>query len=175
MWSRCREITRDYAGSWEGREPGCYHLRSKGQFLFLKRSTNFLPRARARLTRCPEVGTRGIETLISLSSLPPVSCQDFPLTKSKPRLEGIEPLMSSIQVSQPGERKGGVGRRMDLLVHMQAIWHVLKLTTETFILGTSLVAQWLRIRLPMQGTRVRALVWEDSTCCGATKPVRHNY
>ena len=27
----------------------------------------------------------------------------------------------------------------------------------------------------MQGTRVRALVWEDSTCRGATKPVRHNY
>ena len=25
------------------------------------------------------------------------------------------------------------------------------------------------------GTRVRALVWEDPTCCGATKPVRHNY
>ena len=40
---------------------------------------------------------------------------------------------------------------------------------------TSLVAQWLRIRLPMQGTRVRALVREDPTCCGATKPVRHNY
>ena len=42
-------------------------------------------------------------------------------------------------------------------------------------LGTSLVAQWLRIRLPMQGTRVRALVREDPTCRGATKPVRHNY
>ena len=41
--------------------------------------------------------------------------------------------------------------------------------------GTSLVAQWLRIRLPMQGTRVRALVREDPTCRGATKPVRHNY
>ena len=39
----------------------------------------------------------------------------------------------------------------------------------------SLVAQWLKIRLPMQGTRVRALVREDPTCCGATKPVRHNY
>ena len=39
----------------------------------------------------------------------------------------------------------------------------------------SLVAQWLRIRLPMQGTRVRALVQEDPTCCRATKPVRHNY
>ena len=42
-------------------------------------------------------------------------------------------------------------------------------------LGTSLVAQWLRIRLPMQGTRVRALVREDPTCRGATKPMRHNY
>ena len=41
--------------------------------------------------------------------------------------------------------------------------------------GASLVAQWLRIRLPMQGTQVRALVWEDPTCRGATKPVRHNY
>ena len=41
--------------------------------------------------------------------------------------------------------------------------------------GTSLVAQWLRIRLPMLGTRVRALVREDPTCHRATKPVRHNY
>ena len=40
---------------------------------------------------------------------------------------------------------------------------------------TSLVAQWLRIRLPMQGTWVRALVWEDPTCHGATKLVHHNY
>ena len=42
-------------------------------------------------------------------------------------------------------------------------------------LRTSLVMQWLRICLPMQGTEVRALVWEDPTCCGATKPMRHNY
>ena len=40
---------------------------------------------------------------------------------------------------------------------------------------TSLVVQWLRIRLPMQGTRVRALVWEDPTCRRATKPMCHNY
>ena len=39
----------------------------------------------------------------------------------------------------------------------------------------SLVAQWLRIRLPMQGTRVRALVPEDPTCPGAAGPVSHNY
>ena len=39
----------------------------------------------------------------------------------------------------------------------------------------SLVAQWLRICLPVQGTRVRALVWEDPTCRGATGSVSHNY
>ena len=39
----------------------------------------------------------------------------------------------------------------------------------------SLVAQWLRICLPMQGTRVRALVWDDPACHGATRPVSHNY
>ncbi|XP_054939417.1 transmembrane protein 222-like isoform X1 [Physeter macrocephalus] len=40
---------------------------------------------------------------------------------------------------------------------------------------TSLVAQWLRICLPVQGTQVRSLVLEDTTCRGATKPLRHNY
>ena len=42
-------------------------------------------------------------------------------------------------------------------------------------LGTSLVAQWLRIHLPMQGTQVQALVWEDARGHEATKPVHHNY
>ena len=41
--------------------------------------------------------------------------------------------------------------------------------------GTSLVVQWLRIPLPMQGTRVRVLVWEDPACLGVTKPMCHNY
>ena len=45
---------------------------------------------------------------------------------------------------------------------------------QNHVKGTSLVAQWLRIRLPMQGTRVRALAQEDPTCREATKPVRHN-
>ena len=41
--------------------------------------------------------------------------------------------------------------------------------------GASLVAQWLRICLLMQGTRVPALAWEDPTCRRATRPVSHNY
>ena len=47
--------------------------------------------------------------------------------------------------------------------------------TQKGLSGASLVAQWLRICLPMQGTRVRALVWEDPTYRGATGPVSHNY
>ena len=43
------------------------------------------------------------------------------------------------------------------------------------MLRNNLVALWLRIHLPMQGTRVRALVGEDPTCRGAAKPVCHNY
>ena len=52
--------------------------------------------------------------------------------------------------------------------------------SNTFLLKkinvvASLVVQWLRLRLPMQGTWVQALVREDSTCRRATKPVHHNY
>ena len=41
--------------------------------------------------------------------------------------------------------------------------------------GASLVVQWLRVLLPMQGTQVRALGQEDPTCHGAAKPASHNY
>ena len=37
-------------------------------------------------------------------------------------------------------------------------------------MGLPWLAQWLSIRLPMQGTQVRALVWEDPTCHGARAP-----
>ena len=40
--------------------------------------------------------------------------------------------------------------------------------------GTSLAVQWL-ICLAMQGTYALSLVGEDPTCCGATKPMCHNY
>ena len=55
----------------------------------------------------------------------------------------------------------------------ETVWRFLKIKNRTT--GASLVAQWLRVCLLMQGTRVRALVWEDPTCRGATGPVSHNY
>ena len=39
----------------------------------------------------------------------------------------------------------------------------------------SLVVQWLRIHLAIQGTWVRPRVWEDPTCCEAAKPRHHSY
>ncbi|KAJ8788734.1 hypothetical protein J1605_005030 [Eschrichtius robustus] len=60
------------------------------------------------------------------------------------------------------------------------VWSLCSATREAAIVRgprtamTSLVAQWLEIRLPVQETRARALVREDPTCRGATKPVSHN-
>ena len=41
--------------------------------------------------------------------------------------------------------------------------------------GASLVVQWLKVCLPMQGKWVRALVQEDPTCRRAAGPTSHNY
>ena len=46
---------------------------------------------------------------------------------------------------------------------------------QEFYFGASLVTQWLRIHLPMQGTWFQALVRKDPTCRGATKPMCHTY
>ena len=67
------------------------------------------------------------------------------------------------------------GTARELLIHrtyLMNIYYVPEDYKKT--LGASLVAQWLRICLLMQGTRVRALVWEDPTCHGAAGPVSHN-
>ena len=58
---------------------------------------------------------------------------------------------------------------------IQPLWRTVWRFLKKLKIGASLMAQWLRICLPMQGTRVRALVWEDPTCRGATRPVTHNY
>ena len=40
---------------------------------------------------------------------------------------------------------------------------------------TSLVVQWMRIGLPLQGAWVQSLIWEDFTSNGAEKSTCHNY
>ena len=73
------------------------------------------------------------------------------------------------QASLPKELiKGHHGQKTTF----QGWWLKMLLRTKR---GTSLVVQWMiRICLPVQGTWVWSLVWEDSTFLGATKPVFHN-
>ena len=61
-------------------------------------------------------------------------------------------------------------------MHLLDQYHYFRLCYSFFqTLGTSLVAQWLGIHLPIQGTQVQSLAWGDSTSCKAAKPVYLNY
>ena len=60
-------------------------------------------------------------------------------------------------------------------MHIRKATKYLKDVTLKKQCGASLVAQWLGVRLPMQGTRVRVPVREDPTCHRAAGPVSHNY
>ena len=53
-------------------------------------------------------------------------------------------------------------------------WGLSISTFKSILGGLPWWSQWLRFHLPRQGTWVRALVWEDSTCPRATGPGRHN-
>ena len=56
------------------------------------------------------------------------------------------------------------------LTHPMESWCLvigwIEATSKKICYGTSLVALWIRVCLPMQGTRVRSLVWGDSAYCG---------
>ena len=81
----------------------------------------------------------------------------------------------------PSGRKQAMPHRS---VGLQKEWKALETTwvhknylnlKSMTVYGTSLVAQWLRICLPMQGTQVLSLLQEGSTCHKATKPACHNH
>ena len=69
----------------------------------------------------------------------------------------------------------GITKNYLLCFTLKSLLNFSKMLLIKIYLRASLVAQWLRICLLMQGTWVRALVWEDPTCHGAMKPVSHNY
>ena len=70
------------------------------------------------------------------------------------------------------------GPSLSLSASLNYTWrwtHSLDDMIRNWILVASLVVQWLRICLAMQGTPVQSPVWEDPTCCRAMKLVGHNY
>ena len=89
-----------------------------------------------------------------------------------------------IYVENPREATRKLLEQMSLVnwqdtrsIHKNKLYFYVLATIRNFKIPfrASLVVQWLRILLPVQGTRVRAMIWEDLTCRGATGPVSHNY
>ena len=60
---------------------------------------------------------------------------------------------------------------LGLELSLKKMTEILKVLCIKRVLGTFPVVQWLRICLPMQGTRVLFLIQEDPTCFRATKPL----
>ena len=89
--------------------------------------------------------------------------------------------MDDDQLDRHMEETGGIcfqQNAKDQLVEVEGVLEVGKQCSALLVKmesGASLVAHWLGVCLPVQGTRVPALVWEDPTCRGATGPMSHNY
>ena len=95
----------------------------------------------------------------------------FSLVKVKCRIKLILKLMPDLMCAQSSPPTNNLLCLWWLFFPFLRIWNRNKKQPSR----ASLVAQWLRIHLPRQGTRVRALVPEDPTCRRATKPACHNY
>ena len=70
----------------------------------------------------------------------------------------------------PCEVTAGSHQTLNLLMP----WPWISQPSEIWKIGTSLLAQWIRIHLPIQGTWVQFLIREDSTSHGATNPLCHD-
>ena len=108
--------------------------------------------------------------IIKTCSLKEQGKRKFDSWSNKERSSGLIPLSFSVK-----QKKHWINLARSFLILVIKLLKRAFMNSRNLLFGTSLVAQWLRICLPMQGTRVRALVREDPTCHGATKPVRHNY
>ena len=99
-----------------------------------------------------------------------IQYQQFHMTQSN-TFSRLSPLFSSSQMLYnlaPHHLPPGSPLDSPLqpvLESSQPIW----LTVLRKHYGISLLVQWLKICLPMQGTQVQFLDWKDSICRGATK------
>ncbi|KAJ8791387.1 hypothetical protein J1605_004334 [Eschrichtius robustus] len=78
----------------------------------------------------------------------------------------------------PAARREASQTLLHSLQKEPALWHLefrLLASRLGLVVKNPPSTQRFRIHLPVQGIRVRALVWEDPTCHGATKPMHHNY
>ena len=97
-----------------------------------------------------------------------------PADTKEPRPGHTSELSSGLQMSGDysgfrNTEKNGNHRKPSKMTYLPLILN------KTIQDRASLVIQWLRMHLPMRGTWVWPLVWEDPTCHGATKPMYRNY
>ena len=101
-----------------------------------------------------------------------VLCSENCLEKGNQEYITSEAFVKSDFTSQVADKRITLAWELQSRAHRAGTrWPVLK----SYGVGTSLMVQWIRIHLPMQGTWVQSLVLEDSTCRGAPKPVSHDY
>ena len=117
-----------------------------------------IPNLENRMEKIHETFNKALEEIKSKQTV-----RNNTITAIKNTLEGI-----SSRITEAEERISELEGKMVEITNREQ-------DKEKRMKRTSLVVQWLRICLPMQGTQVRTLVREDPTCRGATKPVRRNY
>ena len=86
-----------------------------------------------------------------------------------------------MSISEEGSTRPSRSRQDVFLVPYLPLYSQLCLTQAPTLdptknrLRISPAVRWIGICLPLQRTRVRSLVWEDSPCLGAAEPGRHAY
>ena len=123
-------------------------------------------------------------SLVQLLATPWTAAHQAPLSMVFSRQEfwsGVPLINSSSSYLLSGNHISGILWKSFTFVAEEVVTtqHLIWSTFSSFLIikqtQNSLVAQGLKTHLPVQGTCVRSLVQEDATCCGATKPVHHNY
>ncbi|XP_059773243.1 uncharacterized protein LOC132362539 [Balaenoptera ricei] len=164
---------RQDAGSW-GPAAGTQHSRGatlarEPAFLCAFRFRLSAPGQPRRVTDASSFAARGRGGDCRATAERPSSCQTIKHLREVPETKMITGSASSESTNRGSS---------DCIKSLEDAWWWCSVEDSMLPMQgprASLVAQWLRICLLMQGTRVRALVWEDPTCCGATRPRSHNY
>ena len=76
--------------------------------------------------------------------------------------------------SLPGYRSQSC-KDLDMTDVTRHAWTCTQKVAESRLEARRTLVQYVRIRLPMQGTQVQSLVWEVSLGSGATTPMSHSY